>query len=64
MFGNRRPSTPASLPWSRETTRHKINMMENVMFNVIVKVEHDEKDTLPRLSCYEMLLQCLFFRLN
>ena len=45
-----RPSTsppPVSLLWSQETTRHNINMVENVMFNVIAKVKHGKKDTLP-----------------
>ena len=37
FFG--RPETPASLPWRRETTRHKINMAENVLVDVIVKVK-------------------------
>ena len=35
----RRPETPASLPWRRETTRHKINMAENVLVDVMVKVK-------------------------
>ena len=37
FFG--RPETPASLPWRRETTRHKLNMAENVLVDVIVKVK-------------------------
>ena len=41
------PPTPVSLLWSQETTRHKINMVENVMFDVIAKVKHGKKDTLP-----------------
>ena len=36
---NRRPETPASLPWRRETTRHRINMAENVLVGVIEKVK-------------------------
>ena len=35
----RRPKTTASLPWRRETTRHKINMAENVLVGVKVKVK-------------------------
>ena len=60
-FGNERPSMLTSLPWSLETTRHKINMAENVMFDVIVKVERNKKDILPRLLCCEMLLQVITF---
>lgn len=35
----RGPETPASLPWRRETTKHKINMAENVLVGVIVKAK-------------------------
>ena len=41
------PPPPVSLLWSQETIRHKINMVENVMFDVIAKVKHSKKDTLP-----------------
>ena len=63
-FGSERPSALASLPWNLETTRHKINMAENVMFDVIVKVEHNKKYILPRLLCCEMLLQVITFFLK
>ena len=49
-FGNERPSALASLPWNLETTRHKISMVENVMFDVIVKVEHYKKIHTPKTS--------------
>lgn len=49
-FGNERPSALASLPWNLETTRHKIIMVENVMFDVVVKVEHYKKIYTPKTS--------------
>ena len=54
----RRPGTPASLLWRRETTRHepKINMAEKLV-DVFVKLRQlGKKDQRPKLYVVTMLI--------